>query len=167
MAGTMLLINLSLLSYFLSQRRRQLRATTLAALRRFLTALHPIDVPLTGVDDFAHALLQLGCAAYCGRVIAERAEWLPAHSHPLDFASAGGLALHTSLGVLAWAWFSALGAAATAVQDAYAAWRWTSAAVALAPHTHGTGEEGTRGSRRLRHYVTSVLSFIWELLFDW
>ena len=73
--------------------------------------------------------MQLGCAAYCGRVTVERFGWLDPHASALDFASGSGLALHVGLAMLTWGAWSAGCAAATAVQDHYAEWRWSPQAV--------------------------------------
>ena len=90
------------------------------------------QVVVHGVDDAAHLLLQLGCSAYCARVVAEQLHLLEPHKQPLDFASGEGLALHAALGVAAWSVWSVGVAAGGALLDHYAEWRWSASAVAVA-----------------------------------
>ena len=44
-------------------------------------------------EDLVHSVLQLGCAAYAGRVGLARAGLLAHDTYPLDFGSGAGLAL--------------------------------------------------------------------------
>ena len=72
--------------------------------RSALLTLRPTELPLDGAEDLAHALLQLGCAAYCGRVVVERGGLLRPHQVPLDFerGSAGEFSLGKEI-ELSWA----------------------------------------------------------------
>ena len=108
-------------------RHRALRIRLVRRLRRFGDALEPFAhlLPLdTTAEDGLHALLQLGCAAYCGRVVAERAGWLAPHASALDLGACHGLGLHAALGLLAWGAWSAVSTACTALQDHFVEWRW-------------------------------------------
>ena len=129
----MLLLNLAFLTWLAEAtpeaRQWQLRATLGHELHRLLSALKPTEPPVVCFEDLAHALLQLACAAYCGRVLAERAGALEPQAHPLDFASGSGVALHAALGVLVWGVWSAVCEAGGAMLDHYAEWRWTTWAV--------------------------------------
>ena len=101
-------------------------------------------------EDVAHALLQLCCAAYCARVLIERTGLIPPHSNPLDLATGSGLALHTALGLVTWGVGSAIGSAALGVQDHYAAWRWSAAAIEFDPRVPVTRPPAGRESRNWR-----------------
>lgn len=108
-------------------RHRPLLVHLARRLRKFCAAIDPISFLLptdATAEDIVHGLLQLGCAAYCGRLCAEMAGWLEPHSHALDFGSASGLTLHATLGLLTWGVWSAASAACEGLVDGFAAWRW-------------------------------------------
>jgi hypothetical protein len=131
LAGSILAINFLLISWSLSERNHRLYMRARLALARFVSGLRPDDVliQIWCVEDLCAGLLQLGCAAYCGRITAERAGWIEPHVHPLDFASGDGLALHTCLGLLTLGVWSAVCAAAGAMEDHFAEWRWSAGAI--------------------------------------
>ena len=97
LATTMLFLNLLLGSWLLKDiaraygRRGELTAIT-QRIRRFFASFQPTEVLLMGGDDLAQCVLQIGCAAYTGRVIltrvgvlaheVHRARPLPLYSHP-------------------------------------------------------------------------------------
>jgi hypothetical protein len=76
-------------------------------------------------EDLVHSVLQLGCAAYAGRVGLSRAGLLAHDTYPLDFGSGAGLALHVSIGLLTWGVWSGACEAMQAVQHDFAKWRWS------------------------------------------
>ena len=144
---SMLAINLILLSWLSRELNRywHLRYPLLTRIvaidwnevgRKFLIALQPIDTDIYTIEDVMHVLIQLACASYCGRVLAERFELLTPHSQPLDFGTCEGLALHAALGAATWGFWSAVSACVFALQDHYAEWRWTAAAVVYCPEVH-------------------------------
>ena len=131
LALCVLWLNLAAISTLVGMQSRRARLELTRTYRRMLYSLQPLELPIVAMEDVAHTLVQLGCAAYCGRVLAERCELIAPHAHPLDFASADGIALHTALGLGSWAGLSALSSVATAMQDGYAEWRWSAEAVSV------------------------------------
>ena len=99
LALCVLWLNLAAISTLVGMQSRRARLELTRTYRRMLYSLQPLELPIVAMEDVAHTLVQLGCAAYCGRVLAERCELIAPHAHPLDFASADGIALHTALGL--------------------------------------------------------------------
>jgi len=98
---------------------------------RFMASFQPTEVLLLGVEDLVHCVLQIGCAAYAGRVILARFGLLAHEVSPLDFGSGAGLALHLGIGLLTWGTWEAVCEAGQAVQDDFARWRWSTQALRL------------------------------------
>ena len=125
LSALMLGLNLMGLAYVLGAYQRPLLLRAEQGLRRFLAALEPADIEAPMLEDLVHYVLQLGCAAYAGRVGLARAGLLAHDTYPLDFGSGAGLALHVSIGLLTWGLWSGACEAMQAVQHDFAKWRWS------------------------------------------
>ena len=121
----MLGLNLMGLAYVLGAYQRPLLLRAEHGLRRFVAALEPADIEAPMFEDLVHSFLQLGCAAYAGRVGLARAGLLAHDTYPLDFGSGAGLALHVSIGLLTSGVWSGACEAMQAVQHDFAKWRWS------------------------------------------
>jgi len=127
-----LLLNVAGAVYLLGAANRPMLARLERATRRFVAALQPTElVDSPAVEDLVHGVLQLGCAAYAGRVGLARAGLLAHEDYPLDFGSGAGLALHVTIGLLTWGAWSGVCDAVQAVQDDFARWRWSADGVRL------------------------------------
>ena len=94
----------------------------------------------------------------------ERGGLLRPHQVPLDFATGEGFALHVALGLLAWGAWSAVCAAAGAVQDAYTGWRWSAHAVRHCSDAADANRLPSWGRRLLGRRVGSLVELVLRLL---
>ena len=129
LSGCVLLLNLALVGWVLEDRRSPLRYKWGRALSKLAASLKPTNVPIYGLEDLGHALVQLGCAAYAGRVAFEWSGLMAPQTHPFDLGTCDGIALHVTFGFLVWGFLSGVGHATSALHDAFAAWRWSPHAV--------------------------------------
>jgi len=125
LSTAMLLLNLLVASHVLSAYFPERLEPLKRALRRFVVFLEPTELDTPAFEDCVHYLLQLGCAAYAGRVTLARTGFLAQDEYPLDFGSGSGLALHVAVGLLTWGAWSGISEALQAAQDDFAKWRWS------------------------------------------